>query len=68
VIEAPDGRRSSLGRAPTVPLSSEVAGGFTGAYFGLYATAGSSGHAPPADFDWFELTPPLTATRRRSAP
>jgi len=56
-VDATDGRQVLLGRAPTVPLSSEAAGGFTGAYFGLYATAGSSGSAPVADFDWFELTP-----------
>lgn len=38
-------------------LSKEVAGGFTGAYIGLYAT---SNHQPTenyADFDWFEYQP-----------
>jgi alpha-N-arabinofuranosidase len=43
-----------LGTAPTVPLSSELAGGFTGAYFGMYATTRDPGEMPPADFDWFE--------------
>jgi len=56
-VEGSDGRRVSLGRAPTVPLSSEAAGGFTGAYFGLYATAGPRARAPAADFDWFEFAP-----------
>jgi alpha-N-arabinofuranosidase len=49
--------RVALGTAPTSPLSSETAGGFTGAYFGLYATSGSGPAAPPADFDWFDYEP-----------
>lgn len=35
-------------------LSSEVAGGFTGVYFGMYATSNGNGRTSPADFDWFE--------------
>lgn len=35
-------------------LSSEVAGGFTGVYFALYATAGDSVGMPSAHFDWFD--------------
>ncbi len=35
-------------------LSSEVAGGFTGVYFGMYATSNGNGRTGPADFDWFE--------------
>lgn len=35
-------------------LSSEVAGGFTGVYLGLYATGNGSANANPADFDYFE--------------
>jgi alpha-N-arabinofuranosidase len=46
----------SLGTLDTAPLSSESAGGFTGVYFGLYATA-PSGTVAPADFDWFEIEP-----------
>lgn len=34
-------------------LSSEVAGGFTGVYFGLYATGNGTKSTVPADFDWF---------------
>jgi alpha-N-arabinofuranosidase len=45
------GSKRSLGALPTMPLSSEVAGGFTGAYLGMFAV-GSAGGA--ADFDWFE--------------
>jgi alpha-N-arabinofuranosidase len=33
------------------PLSTEVAGGFTGVYLGLYAQGKGS---PPARFDWFD--------------
>jgi alpha-N-arabinofuranosidase len=47
----------SLGSAPTQPLSSEAAGGFTGVHFGLYACAGPTDSMPPADFDWFEYSP-----------
>jgi xylan 1,4-beta-xylosidase len=35
-------------------LASEVAGGFTGVYFALYATAKGGQTSAPADFDWFE--------------
>ena len=46
------GRRFELGRAETRYVSTEVAGGYTGAFIGLYATSPeNSGHA---DFDWFE--------------
>jgi xylan 1,4-beta-xylosidase len=48
------GASHALGSAPTLPLSSEAAGGFTGAYLGMYASAGDSTNMPPADFDWFE--------------
>ena len=40
----------TLGSARTRYLSSEVAGGFTGVYMGMY-TYGDT----PADFDWFEI-------------
>jgi len=48
-----------LGSAPTAPLSSESAGGFTGVYIGLFATTSQGGNMPPADFDWFEYVPLL---------
>ncbi len=38
-------------------LSSEVAGGFTGVYFGLYATGNGQPARTPADFDWFDYQP-----------
>ncbi|GCF07552.1 glycoside hydrolase family 43 protein [Dictyobacter arantiisoli] len=42
-----------LASASTRYLSTEVAGGFTGVYFGLYATSNHNGRTSPADFDWF---------------
>ncbi|MFV2172230.1 hypothetical protein ACFHW2_12410 [Actinomadura sp. LOL_016] len=38
-------------------LSSQVAGGFTGVYIGLYATANGRASRNHADFDWFEYRP-----------
>ncbi|MDP4088433.1 MAG: glycoside hydrolase family 43 protein [Bacillota bacterium] len=37
-------------------LSSEVAGGFTGVYFGLYATGNGRKNSIPADFHYFKYT------------
>ncbi len=54
-VETASGR-ATLGSVPTVSLSSEMAGGFTGVVLGLFATGGAGGPSPPADFDWFELT------------
>ncbi|MFA1543096.1 glycoside hydrolase family 43 protein [Actinomadura monticuli] len=38
-------------------LTSQVAGGFTGALIGLYATSNGRASANHADFAWFEYTP-----------
>jgi len=46
-----------LGKALTRYLSSEVAGGFTGVYFGLYATGNGQPATEPARFDWFDYEP-----------
>jgi alpha-N-arabinofuranosidase len=46
-----------LGKALARYLSSEVAGGFTGVYFGLYATGNGQPTAGPARFDWFDYEP-----------
>ena len=56
LASAPD-EWKSLGSAPTRLLSSEVAHGFTGAYFALYATGNGSPAATPATFDWFDYEP-----------
>jgi len=50
-----EGALRQLGRLPSVPLASEVTGGFTGAYFGMFVSGGVE--TPPADFDYFEYTP-----------
>lgn len=54
----------SLGTLPTAPLSSESADGFTGVYFGLYASSAegtdegsAKAPTPPADFAWFDYLP-----------
>lgn len=52
---AAGGALCSLGRLPTEALSSEVTGGFTGVYVGMFVTGGTQ--AAPADFDYFEYTP-----------
>jgi alpha-N-arabinofuranosidase len=46
-----------LGDGETRYLSTEVAGGFTGVYFGIYATGNGARCEQPADFDWFEYRP-----------
>lgn len=43
-----------LGDGETRYLSTEVAGGFTGVYLGMYATGNGAACARPADFAWFE--------------
>jgi alpha-N-arabinofuranosidase len=46
-----------LGRAAVRYLSSEVAAGFTGVYFGLYATGNGQPASAAAHFDWFDYEP-----------
>ncbi len=43
-----------LGKMETRYLSSEVAGGFTGVYLGMFASGNGKISASPAYFDWFE--------------
>lgn len=43
-----------LGDAECSLLATEVAGGFTGVYFGLYATGNGQASQHPAYFDWFK--------------
>jgi xylan 1,4-beta-xylosidase len=56
-----------LGSAPTAPLSSEAAGGFTGVYIGLFATTRAATPMPPADFDAFEYVPHASPQAERAA-
>jgi alpha-N-arabinofuranosidase len=46
----------SMGDAETRYLSSEVAGGFTGVYIGMYSTGNGKICPAPALFDWFEYS------------
>ncbi len=43
-----------LGRGETAFLSKEVAGGFTGVFFAMYATGNGKNATAPARFDYFE--------------
>jgi xylan 1,4-beta-xylosidase len=45
-----------LGVVETKDLASETIGGFTGVYFGMYATGNGERSTAPADFDWFDYT------------
>ena len=51
---SPDGTPVSLGTLSTKNFSSEMVGGFTGVYFGMYATGNCQSSIVPADFDWFQ--------------
>src|SRR5450432_1432046 len=44
----------TLATGATRYLSSEVAGGFTGVYLGMYASGNGEAATVPADFDWFD--------------
>ena len=46
-----------LGDAAAKYVSTEVAGGFTGVYFGLYATSSGKPSKAAAYFDWFDYHP-----------
>jgi alpha-N-arabinofuranosidase len=45
-----------LAEGETRYLATEVAGGFTGAYFAMYASGNGAPCAEPADFDWFDYS------------
>jgi alpha-N-arabinofuranosidase len=45
---------TTMGTIETKFLSSEVAGGFTGAYLSLYSTGNGKKSSAPAFFDWFD--------------
>lgn len=44
-----------IGTALTKDLSTEVIGGFTGTFIGLYASGNGLNNTNPADFDWFDF-------------
>jgi xylan 1,4-beta-xylosidase len=43
-----------IAMAPTKDLSTEVIGGFTGVFIGMYASGNGTANTNPADFDWFD--------------
>jgi xylan 1,4-beta-xylosidase len=43
-----------FGRGECAMLATEVAGGFTGVFFAMYATGNGSRSAAPAQYDWFD--------------
>jgi xylan 1,4-beta-xylosidase len=43
-----------LGSGEACYLTTEVAGGFTGVFIGLFASGPGRGSESPADFDWFD--------------
>ncbi|MGE5558921.1 MAG: glycoside hydrolase family 43 protein [Bacillota bacterium] len=49
-----------ISTAATRYLAQEVAGGFTGVYFGMYATGNGIESRTPAYFDWFEYEPDVS--------
>ncbi|AIQ52108.1 glycoside hydrolase family 43 protein [Paenibacillus sp. FSL R7-0331] len=51
-----------LGYAESSLLATEVAGGFTGVYIGLYATGNGDKASSPAYFDWFHYQTPALVT------
>jgi len=48
------GKLREIAAAETRYLSTQVAGGYTGVYFGLYATASGEESVSKAFFDWFD--------------
>jgi xylan 1,4-beta-xylosidase len=53
----PQTATTPLGQGLVRYLSSEVAGGFTGVYVGLYATGNGQPALAPAHFDWYDYEP-----------
>lgn len=49
-----DGKEAILTTSETRYLSSEVAGGFTGVYFAIYASGNGRNCTVPACYDWFD--------------
>jgi len=50
----PQAATAPLGKARARYLSSEVAGGFTGVFIGLYSTGNGQASPVPAHFDWLD--------------
>jgi alpha-N-arabinofuranosidase len=59
-FKSQDGQPVPLAEGETRYLSTEVAGGFTGVYIGMYATGNGQPSSKPAFWDWFEYRPEET--------
>jgi xylan 1,4-beta-xylosidase len=55
-LHSADGVTHEFGRVETRRLSTELAGGFTGVYIGMYATGNGNDHGGAGHFDWFEVS------------
>jgi alpha-N-arabinofuranosidase len=53
-FRSPEADERTLATLQTRYLASEVAGGFTGVYFALYASGNGQESSRPAYFDWFD--------------
>ncbi|MBT2725827.1 glycoside hydrolase family 43 protein [Bacillus sp. ISL-75] len=51
------GEKITLGKGESSLLATEVAGGFTGLFFGMYATGNGKISTAPAHFDYFNYIP-----------
>ncbi|MEH7418053.1 glycoside hydrolase family 43 protein [Neobacillus drentensis] len=54
---SPSGEKITLGKGESALLATEVAGGFTGLFFGMYATGNGKPSTAPAHFDYFNYLP-----------
>lgn len=52
-----DGKKEIVGLGETTLLAKEIAGGFTGVFFGMYATGNGEKSSTPAHFDYFNYRP-----------
>ena len=60
-LVAPDGGHRPLAKSPVRYLTTEVAGGFTGVMFGLFATSHGEPSSNNAWFDWFDYAETCTS-------
>ncbi|RKP56247.1 glycoside hydrolase family 43 protein [Cohnella endophytica] len=61
----PEREEVALGKGESAYLSSEIAGGFTGIYIGMYATGNGKPCRTPAFFDYFDYQSLISGTCKR---
>ena len=63
----PEGQEpAAVATALTKNLSTEVIGGFTGVFIGMYASGNGTANVNPADFDWFDYEENPASTNNAS--